>query len=110
MNKFLKSALFLIFVIILFSCKTTDAGTDKKETKSAQTTVKWNIYDCGVLPDAANPSFSVSNVKGAETKSEIVNDTEIQGNKLLKFDASSKDVCKFAWLMNWDLKGATIVF
>ena len=69
----------LIVILMLF------VAINAKRPKKPKA-VKWNVYTCDVLPDdgsLASMAFGTSNVAGDKTKNEIVDDSEISGNKVL---------------------------
>lgn len=75
---------------------------------------QWKVYDCSLLPTEADTAWH----EGGDTPDDvttymtIVDDPDITGNKLLKFDESSGSA-KEIWRMNWNSDsntGATLVF
>jgi len=78
------------------------------------TSPQWRVYSASVLPNKNSPVFLESNVTNPpDTASWIIDDSQIAGNKLLKFIDAVQTNGKFMWGNNWGMDaniGVTFAF
>jgi len=72
-------------------------------------TQQWTVWDCSTIPEVAGFSVGDNDPQGATNFSIIIDDPDIAGNKLWKFDmyADGNPVANTTYSMEWGVSGTT---
>jgi hypothetical protein len=65
----------------------------------------WRIYDANVFPNEQIPAFITSSGSFNETENQIIDDPDVEGNKLLRLDVSGNPQNQFLWRQNFATQG-----